>query len=147
MARFDLVLKGGRVIDPANGVDAVGDLGIRAGRIVDRAERLEVADADQVIDVHGKLVLPGIIDCHVHISEWLGGAAGHRMLAAAGVVTAIDHAGPVEEVLRTTRSHGSGLTIGSLSAVIPGRTVADRDPSRDALDAMVAAQMRSGAFG
>jgi cytosine/adenosine deaminase-related metal-dependent hydrolase len=147
VARFDTVLKGGRVIDPANGVDAVGDLGIRAGRIVDCAERLEVADTDQVIDVHGKLVLPGIIDCHVHISEWLGGAAGHRMLAAAGVVTAIDHAGPVEEVLRTARSHGAGLTIGSLSAVIPGRTVADRDPSRAALDAMITAQMRAGALG
>jgi predicted amidohydrolase len=147
VARFDTVLKGGRVIDPANGVDTVGDLGIRAGRIVDRAERPEATGVDQVIDVRGKLVLPGIIDCHVHISEWLGGAAGHRMLAAAGVVTAIDHAGPVEEVLRTTRSHGAGLTIGSLSAVIPGRTVADRDPSRADLDAMVAAQMRAGALG
>lgn len=147
MGRFDIVLQGGRVIDPANGVDAVGDLGIRTGRVVASAEQLAVTGVDQVIDVRGKLVLPGIIDCHVHISEWLGGAAGHRMLAAAGVVTAIDHAGPVEEVLRTTRSHGAGLTIGALSAVIPGRTVADRDPSRAALDAMVAAQMRAGALG
>src|SRR5579875_3995877 len=96
--RYDLILKGGRVVDPANTVDGICDVGIQAGRIAAVAEHLDASSADRVLDVAGKLVMPGIVDCHVHISEWLGGAPGHRMMASVGVITAIDHAGPIDEV-------------------------------------------------
>lgn len=147
MSYFDVVLKGGRVVDPARRTDAICDIGIRDGRIACVAASLAESDADHTIDVSGKLVMPGIVDCHVHVSEWLGGRAGHRMLAASGVITAIDHAGPIEEVFRTTRDHGAGLNLACINGVIPGRTVRDREPSRSELDAMIAASLDGGALG
>lgn len=145
--RFDLILKGGRVIDPSNAVDGIRDVGIYAGHVAVVAEQLDARSADRVLDVGGKLVIPGIVDCHVHISEWLGGAPGHRMMAKTGVVTAIDHAGPIDEVFRTTRSSGAGLNIASINGIIPGRTVRDREPSRAELDAMIGKSLDDGALG
>jgi dihydroorotase len=62
----DLLLKGGRVIDPANGVDAPLDLAIKDGKISQVALNLPAADATTVLDVSGRYVTPGLIDIHVH---------------------------------------------------------------------------------
>ena len=63
-----LRLRGGRVIDPANGVDAVCDLTLRDGRIVAPDVNGAVdADVDEVIDVAGCIVMAGGIDLHTHI--------------------------------------------------------------------------------
>ena len=64
---YDLLLVGGRVIDPASGLDARRDLAIRAGRIAALAPELPRAAA-QVVDVSGLLVTPGLIDMHVHVA-------------------------------------------------------------------------------
>ena len=64
--RLDLLLKGGRVIDPANDVDAVRDVGIRDGKIACVAEAVPAERAEYVVDVSGLLVTPGLIDIHVH---------------------------------------------------------------------------------
>ena len=64
-----ILLKNGRVIDPANAIDSPSDLLIRHARIDRIAEGIEPpADAD-VIDVSGKLVVPGLIDMHVHLRD------------------------------------------------------------------------------
>jgi dihydroorotase len=64
---FDLLLQGGRVLDPAEGVDDVLDIGIRAGRIAAVAPALTPSAATNVIDVTGKVVTPGLIDLHTHV--------------------------------------------------------------------------------
>ena len=66
-ARYDLLVKGGRVIDPAQRIDRVADVAIQGGRV--RAIRPDIAavDAADVIDAGGKLVTPGLIDLHVHV--------------------------------------------------------------------------------
>ncbi len=63
---YDLLLKSGHVIDPANGVDAVRDVAIRGDRIAAVAEDLSPSDAKKTIDVKGLYVTPGLIDIHIH---------------------------------------------------------------------------------
>jgi len=66
-ARYDLVVKGGRVIDPASRVDRVADVGIEGGRIRAIESSIAATDAADVIDARGKIVTPGLIDIHVHV--------------------------------------------------------------------------------
>ncbi len=65
-APYDLLLQGGHVIDPRNGVDAVSDVAIRGDRIAAVAARIDGSSAKQVIDVSGLYVTPGLVDIHVH---------------------------------------------------------------------------------
>jgi formylmethanofuran dehydrogenase subunit A len=60
-------IKGGRIIDPANGHDGIGDIWMRDGRIV---EAPPGADADATYDATGKIVMAGAIDVHSHIAGW-----------------------------------------------------------------------------
>src|SRR5215471_14043640 len=64
---YDLLLKGGHVIDPKNGVDAVRDVGIRGGKIAAVAPNLPASDARKTIDVSGLYVTPGLVDIHTHV--------------------------------------------------------------------------------
>src|SRR4051812_22802256 len=64
-ATFDLVIKGGRVIDPSVGLDGVRDVAIAAGKIV-AVEANIAGDATETIDARGKIVAPGLIDIHTH---------------------------------------------------------------------------------
>ena len=63
---YDLMLKGGRVIDPANKLDGPADLAIRGGKIALVAPDLDPRLAATVIDVGGLIVTPGLIDIHMH---------------------------------------------------------------------------------
>ncbi|HBN73192.1 MAG TPA: amidohydrolase, partial [Sutterella sp.] len=93
---FDLCIRNGRVIDWKNRLDTVADLGICNGKIEALGTSLSAAKRD--FDASGQWVVPGIIDSHMHASSWLGGQMSFRMLALAGVTTALDMAGPVESV-------------------------------------------------
>lgn len=62
----DLLIANGRVIDPANGIDAVLDVAVRWGKISAVGERLDPASAAFVYDATGLIVAPGLIDAHVH---------------------------------------------------------------------------------
>jgi len=63
---FDIVLRGGRVLDERNGVDEVLDVAIKAGRIAALGKDLATAGA-KVEDVSGSIVAPGLIDIHTHV--------------------------------------------------------------------------------
>jgi len=63
----DLLLAGGRVIDPASGTDAILDVAITAGRIAAVGAALPRDAARRVVDVSGSLVTPGLIDLHAHV--------------------------------------------------------------------------------
>ncbi len=65
----DLLLKGGRIIDPANGRDEPGDLLLRNGVVAALAGRLDRAPGATVIDAAGRIVTPGWIDLHAHLRE------------------------------------------------------------------------------
>jgi len=70
--KYDLLLRGGHVIDPKNGVDAVRDVAIAGGKVAAVAARIDPADAFKTIDVSGLYVTPGLIDIHVHVFAGTG---------------------------------------------------------------------------
>ncbi len=63
-----ILIKGGRVIDPANNLDAIADLLID-GRKISRVAKNIMASADKIIEAKGKIIIPGIVDMHVHLRE------------------------------------------------------------------------------
>jgi dihydroorotase len=70
--KYDLLLRGGHVIDPKNGLDAVRDVAIAGGKVAAVAPRIDPADAFKTIDVSGLYVTPGLIDIHVHVFAGTG---------------------------------------------------------------------------
>jgi dihydroorotase len=85
-AKYDLVIKGGRVIDPSVRLDAVRDVAIANGRIA-AIEPSIAAAAAETLDARGKLVVPGLIDIHTHAAR---DKAGPSMCLADGVTGWID---------------------------------------------------------
>jgi dihydroorotase len=65
--RYDLLLKGGHVIDPRNDLDAIRDVAIQGGKVAAVAPALPAASARKTIDVSGLYVTPGLVDIHVHV--------------------------------------------------------------------------------
>jgi dihydroorotase len=65
--KFNLVIKGGQVLDPSQGLNGRVDIGIRSGRIAAIEPDIPDTRATRVIDARGKLVTPGLIDLHAHV--------------------------------------------------------------------------------
>ncbi len=94
---FDLVLKGGQVIDPANNLNARMDVGISAGKIVRLAADIPASAAAQSVDVSGLYVTPGILDIHTHVypfqpspKSYVEAVHPDAHLLASGVTTTVD---------------------------------------------------------
>ena len=68
MQRYDLVLRGSRVLDPANSFDSVSDIGIRAGLVESISDRMPESETDRSIDLSGLWAIPGQIDTHAHVA-------------------------------------------------------------------------------
>jgi dihydroorotase len=66
-ARYDLVIQGGRVIDPGRRIDRVADVAVLGGRIAAIQPKIAAGDAAEALDARGKLVTPGLLDLHVHV--------------------------------------------------------------------------------
>jgi dihydroorotase len=67
----DLLLRGGRLIDPANDRNGIADVAIRSGRVIAIGTAAQELAPQRTIDVSGAIVTPGLIDMHVHVYEWL----------------------------------------------------------------------------
>jgi dihydroorotase len=95
--KYDLLLRGGRVICPASGIDGIRDVAMRGGRIAAVEKTILPSSATEVIDVTGKLVLPGLIDTHAHVYQYVTGRFGlnpDMVGVRSGVTTVIDQGGP-----------------------------------------------------
>ena len=147
MTAYDILLKSATVVDPASGRVEAADLAVAGGQIAEIAPDLDPTRAREVFDLSGCHLLPGIVDMHMHASAWLGGRAGHKMMAEVGVTTALDMSGPVDSVLDIARDHGVGLNIACIEAVRPGQTVQTADPRPAELRALLDTSLRKGAIG
>ena len=109
MNEWDLVLRGGRVIDPESGLDAVRDVAIAAGRIAAVGAALPPGPAE--VDVAGQVVTAGFIDLHSHVND----VGGLRLQALDGVTTALElKAGvtPVADAYRRAAEQGRPVNYG-----------------------------------
>jgi len=70
--RYQILLKGGHVIDPRNGVDAVMDVAVADGKIAAVRAGIDPGEARTVVDVAGLYVTPGLVDAHVHLFATTG---------------------------------------------------------------------------
>jgi dihydroorotase len=116
---MNILIKGGRVIDPANKIDALQDVLIQNGKIAKVGKNLKAASA-KVIDAKGKIVAPGLIDMHAHLREpgredeetlLSGSKAAARggfttVVCMANTTPVIDDQGGVEYILSETEKLG-----------------------------------------
>ena len=85
-AKYDLVIKGGRIVDPSLHVNAILDLAVTGGRIASIDNNID-ADAMEVIDATDKLVVPGLLDVHSHYAR---DDEGPRVCLSDGVTGWVD---------------------------------------------------------
>ena len=70
--QYDLLLRGGHVIDAKNKIDAIRDVAIQDGKIAAVDAKIDPAKAYKVVDVSGLYVTPGLIDIHTHVYAGTG---------------------------------------------------------------------------
>jgi dihydroorotase len=140
-ARYDLVIRGGRVIDPSQKLDAVRDVAILSGRIAAIEANIH-ADAPETIDAKGKLVTPGLIDIHTHAART---KEGPGLCLADGVTGLIDAgskgADGIEETIAVAKAAPQAcrvlMNIGRAGIIPEGDTMdlkrADVAAARDAI--------------
>lgn len=95
---YDLILKGGHIVDPAQNLDRPADIAFAAGRVAAIGNDIKSTDGADVRDVSGRMIAPGFIDLHTHV-YWGGTSLGVDATDAArqsGVTTLVDagSAGP-----------------------------------------------------
>lgn len=133
----DVVIAGGRVVDPATATDRIADVIVRDGVVVEVREPGSPPPAGAtIIDATGKVVGPGFIDLHSHVHS----IAGQRLQAMDGVTTALDlEMGlmPLERAYAKAAAEGRPLNYGfsaswmmARAAVLSGRT-SDAEPFAD----------------
>jgi dihydroorotase len=98
MSQYDLVLKGGHVVDPSQGIDKVQDIAFTDGKVSKVSDEIPGSDGNDVRDVSKSIVVPGLIDLHTHV-YWGGTSLGidaDDFCRHNGVTTAVDtgSAGP-----------------------------------------------------
>jgi dihydroorotase len=86
-ARYDLVIQGGRVLDPSQKLDRMMDVAVKDGKIAAVRAGIPPSDAAEILDAKGKLVVPGLIDAHLHARP--GELSTERVLSG-GVTTLVD---------------------------------------------------------
>jgi len=140
-ATYDLVIKGGRVIDPSLRLDAVRDVAIAGGRIA-AVEASLTGDAAETLDARGRIVVPGLLDIHTHATRVKDGPA---LCLADGVTGFVDAgsqgADRINESLAVARSAPQPcrvlINIGRAGILPDGDTMdiarADVGAARDAI--------------
>ena len=138
---MSILIRGGRVLDPANSLDAVQDLLLQDGKVTKLGSKLTAPPGATVIDAAGKVVCPGFIDMHVHLREpgheYKETVATGTRAAAAGGFTAVccmantspvnDNRSITDYILARARSEGvvRVYPIGAVTRGLEGKELAE----------------------
>ncbi len=89
---YDLLIKGGTVVDPSRGLRGLNDVAVEDGKIARIAPMIPTEEATRVVDVPGKVVTPGLIDIHTHVYDGVNGNGVEADVGGvrAGVTTLVD---------------------------------------------------------
>src|SRR2546428_1411992 len=140
-ASYDLIIRGGRVIDPSVRLDAIRDVAISGGRIA-AIEAALAGDAADTIDARGKLVVPGLLDIHTHTARTADGPGLVLQDGVTGWIDAgsqgADRIADTVAVARSSPQQGRVLiNIGRAGILAEGDTMnlarADVGAARDAI--------------
>jgi dihydroorotase len=135
-ATYDLIIKGGRVIDPSIGLDAVRDVAIAGGRIAAVGAGI-AGDATETIDARGKIVSPGLIDIHTHAGRSKDGPPLALQDGVTGWIDAgsggADNIDQIAAVARTAPQIGRALVNIARTGVAPGGELHDINRANVAL--------------
>ncbi len=127
-ATYDLIIRGGRVIDPSLSLDAVRDVAIVAGKIA-AVETNITGDAAETIDARGKIVAPGLIDIHTHAGRSKEGPPLALQDGVTGWVDAgsggADNINEIASVARGAPQIGRVLVNIARTGVAPGGELMD----------------------
>jgi dihydroorotase len=111
-ATYDLLIRGGRVIDPAPGVDRIMDVAIRGGKIAALGRNIPASSAMESIDAAGRLVVPGLIDIHLHARD---AELPPSAIMALGVTSMVDGgsrgADNVDQLIQVARNAPNRMRI------------------------------------
>src|SRR6185436_2240863 len=90
---YDLLIKGGHIIDPANQIDGISDIAISGNKIARVARDIDAAQAKKIVDATGLYVTPGLIDLHAHVYGYGGALFPDDTSLITGTTTVVDAGG------------------------------------------------------
>jgi hypothetical protein len=146
MKEFDLLIKGGVLVDPANKRQGLFDVGIANGQVIEVGTDLSPDKAREIFDARNRLVLPGLVDSHVHVTP-APREVGYRMLARAGVTLCLECGGFMEEVVKGIANQGAGISVAVLHRLDPGVSISGPDATREEVTDFLDRSLRAGALG
>jgi dihydroorotase len=140
---YDLVLRHGRIVDPANHIDVRMDVAVRGGRIAAVQADIPASMARKAVDVPGLYVVPGLIDLHAHVFGYEGSLAPDETALPAGTTSVVDAGGSgwrtFDEFRRTVIAHSKTRVLALINIVGKGMIgeafesdTDDMDPARTA---------------
>ena len=143
---WDLLLKNGHVVDPTNDRNGIMDVAIENGKIAAVGENLQGL-TKAVEDCAGLLVVPGVIDGHLHLGSVFGGSNGYRMAALSGVTSCIDMAGPYLDLYKYARTEGAGMNVAIMEGFDPMKECGTKSPTRSQVADFIERSTTNGALG
>ena len=114
--KYDILLKGGHLIDPKNKINAPRDVAIKDGKVAAVAASIPAAEARKTVAVNGLYVVPGLIDLHAHV---FSGTTGHGLAGGApGVEGAGEDRGHIDVAGAERAQRGDDLVLESRGAAV-----------------------------
>ncbi len=151
---YDILLKGGHLIDPRNDINAARDVAVKDGKVARVAANIPESEAEKVVDISGLYVTPGLIDIHVHVYAGTGARRGYNgdssiypdgFTLRSGVTTVVDVGSSgweqFEDFKDRVIDRSTTRVLSMLNIVSAGMTSGPEEHDKSEFDAQATANM------